>query len=117
MVLVAVHVNAEVEALGTLTRQLGEIAVDRYSRPAFPTEVSVTLRKMEGVCLDAVAQADETRAAAGVGPADSVVANREHQAAVALLERDVDPRRVRMLGRVGERLGRFLRGRDDRSDT
>jgi len=41
MVLVAVHVNAEVEALGTLARQLGEIAVDRYSRPAFPTEVSV----------------------------------------------------------------------------
>jgi len=39
MVLVAVHVNAE--ALGTLARQLGEIAVDRYSRPAFPTEVSV----------------------------------------------------------------------------
>jgi phosphate uptake regulator len=83
MVLVAVHVNAEVEALGTLARQLGEIAVDRFSRPAFPTEVSVALRKMKGVCLDAVAQAAEVMAF------PSSRAESDRQAKIAELRREL----------------------------
>jgi hypothetical protein len=83
MVLVAVHVNAEVEALGTLARQLGEIAVGRSSRPAFPTEVSVALRKMEGVCLDAVTRAAEVMAF------PSSRAESDRQAKVADLRREL----------------------------
>lgn len=82
-VIAAVHVNAEVEALGALARQLGDIAVDRCSRPAFPTEVSAVLRKMEEACLDAVAQAAEVMAFPS-GWADS-----DRQAKIAELRREL----------------------------
>src|SRR5262249_27691772 len=55
--------------------------------------------------LDAVGEPGESRSSRRIGPADAVVANREHERAVALPERDVDPRRLRMLGRVRQRLG------------
>jgi phosphate uptake regulator len=82
-VIVAVHVNAEVEGLGALARQLGEIAVDRYSRPAFPTEVSLVLRRMAETCLDAVARAAEAMAFASGG------AERDRQAKIAELRREL----------------------------
>jgi phosphate uptake regulator len=82
-VIVAVHVNAEVEGLRTLARQLGEIAVDRCSRPAFPTEVSLVLRKMAETCLDAVARAAEAMAL----PSGEV--ERDRQAKIAELRREL----------------------------
>jgi len=54
--------------------------------------------------LDPVVEADDSRPAGGIRPADAVVANRQ-QVAVAPLERDVDTRGVRMLGRVGKSFG------------
>jgi hypothetical protein len=44
--------------------------------------------------LDPVGEADEPRAARRIRSAYAVVSNRQQQSAVALLERDVDPRRV-----------------------
>jgi hypothetical protein len=46
-------------------------------------------RPAEG--LDAIVQADESRALAGIRSADAVVADRQQQDAVALRERNVDP--------------------------
>ena len=70
-----------------------------FSRPALDGD-----RPAES--LDPVGEAHEARAAGRIGTADTVVANRENDAAVALLERNVDPRRIGMLRRVGESLGR-----------
>ena len=46
-------------------------------------------RPAEG--LDAIVQTHESRAPAGLGSADAVVANREQQAARARRERNLDP--------------------------
>jgi hypothetical protein len=46
-------------------------------------------RPAEG--LDAIVQADESRAVAGIRSADAVVADRQQQDAVARRERNVDP--------------------------
>src|SRR6266566_4618751 len=56
--------------------------------------------------LDSVVEADDPRAACCVNSADAVVANRQQQAALAPLERNVNARCLRMLSRVGESLGR-----------
>jgi hypothetical protein len=48
-----------------------------------------TDRPAEG--LDAIMQADESRALAGIRSADAVVADRQQQDAVARRERNVDP--------------------------
>ena len=82
-VIAAVHVNAAVEALGALTRQLADTAVDRCSRPALPAEVSALLRKMGEACLDAVAQAAEAMAF----PSDW--AENDLQAKIAELRREL----------------------------
>jgi hypothetical protein len=55
--------------------------------------------------LDPVFQADDARAAAGVGAPDAVVADREGEAAVAAVDPDVDDRGPRVLGGLGECLG------------
>ena len=62
--------------------------------------------------LDAVGQAGQAGTARGIGSADSVVADRQQQAAVARGERNLDARGLRMLHRVGQRLGRDVVRRD-----
>ena len=55
--------------------------------------------------LGPVAEADQARAAGGIGAANAVVADRDAEAVVPLLDSDAHNRRVRVLCRVGERLG------------
>ena len=55
--------------------------------------------------LHAVGEADQARAARRVGPADAVVADRQQQPAVARCERNLDARRLPMLGRVSVSAG------------
>src|SRR6266702_1062515 len=62
--------------------------------------------------LDAILQADESRALAGIRSADAIVADRQHQAAVACCERNLHMRRLRMLRRVGQGLRRDVVRRD-----
>jgi hypothetical protein len=49
---------------------------------------------------------------AGSAPADAVVADRQHQAAMAHGQRNLDARGLRVLHRVGQRLGRDVVRRD-----
>ena len=55
--------------------------------------------------LDPVAQADQARAAGGVGAADAVVADLHGQRAVGPFDEDVQRGGRRVLGGVGEGLG------------
>src|SRR5260370_2763415 len=56
--------------------------------------------------LDPVFEADEARAAAGIGAAYAIVADREGEGAVTAVRAHVDYRGLRVLGGVGERLRR-----------
>src|SRR6185312_7578086 len=60
-------------------------------------------RSAEG--LDPVFEAGDARAAAGVGAADAVVADREVKGAVVAVDPQVDDRGLRVLGGVGVRFG------------
>jgi hypothetical protein len=55
--------------------------------------------------LDPVAQADQARAAGGVGAADAIVADLDGQRAVGPFDEDVHRGCRRVLGGVGEGLG------------
>jgi len=55
--------------------------------------------------LDPVAQADQARAASGVGAADAIIADLDGQRAVGPFDEDVDRGGCRVLGGVGEGLG------------
>src|SRR5579859_3696373 len=62
--------------------------------------------------LDAVGETGQAGTTRGIGPADPVVADRQKQDATARGERNPDARGLRMLHRVGQRLGRDVVRRD-----
>jgi phosphate transport system protein len=64
-----VHINANVEAMAVLARQVADIAESRLSRPAIPAHLVAIVREMGRVCLTMVAPAAdalETGFAAGM---------------------------------------------------
>src|SRR5260370_29292097 len=75
--------------------------LDENQRP-FARRAADLDRPAEG--LRPVAEADQARAAGGIDAAHAVVANREVEAVVSLLEGDAHDRRVRLPRRVRERL-------------
>jgi hypothetical protein len=85
----------------TVTSVESQRELDIYQRP-FPTRAADLERSTQG--LHPVAEADQARAAGRIDAAHRVVANREVEAVVSLLDRDAYDRRVRVPGRIGQRL-------------
>src|SRR6266436_2693627 len=82
---------------GSPSRQ-SQRELDIYQRP-FATRAADLERSAQG--LHPVAEADQARAAGRIDATHPVVANREVEAVVSLLDRDAYDRRVRVPGRVG----------------
>ena len=70
----AVHINAEVEHMGQLAREVAEIARTRHERAPIPAPLLRVLRELSEVCLDIAAKASdvvESHGAVGVVELDA----------------------------------------------